>query len=171
MIKLYFFLFTIFQSNTLRLSRASSKEASQDSTENESSAKQSESKSSSVENVDSLKLDTTKEFKKTEAVKISTSDERKWFSELRQRMQTDDEESGGLNTSQPESQTSSVDGIFAHSSSKTTHPFRIIEHDNISIQSMMSLGRVGRVLSGIETGMLLFFKLFAAVYSFKNFYL
>lgn len=125
---------------------------SQESIETESSAKPSESKSSSLENVGSLKLETNVESKKSEVVKLTSHDDRKWFSELRQRMQTDDEEIGGLNTSQPESQTSSVDGVFAQLAPKTTHPFRIIEHDNISIQSMMSLGRVGRVLGGLEAG-------------------
>lgn len=31
---------------------------------------------------------------------------------------------------------------------RSTHPFRIIENDTISIQSMTSLGRVGRILAG-----------------------
>lgn len=31
---------------------------------------------------------------------------------------------------------------------RSTHPFRIIEHDAISIHSMTSLGRVGRILAG-----------------------
>uniref|UniRef100_A0A1B6FDJ7 WD repeat-containing protein 44 n=2 Tax=Proconiini TaxID=565685 RepID=A0A1B6FDJ7_9HEMI len=69
---------------------------------------------------------------------------RRRFRELRQRMQTDDEEGGG-NTSPPDSQTSSVEGVFAGPHS---HPFRIIEHDALSLQSMTSLGRVGRLLSG-----------------------
>lgn len=43
-------------------------------------------------------------------------------------------------------QNSSVEGVFA--SQRSTHPFRIIESDAISIQSMTSLGRVGRILAG-----------------------
>ncbi|KAK6617035.1 hypothetical protein RUM44_005392 [Polyplax serrata] len=136
-----------------KLSRGSIKDVPQGSTDLECCGKILESKSSSLENVDSLKLEPITNTRISEIpidnVKVATNDDRKWFSELRQRMQTDDEEIGGLNTSQPESQTSSVDGVFAHAP-KTTHPFRIIEHDNVSIQSMMSLGRVGRVLSGIE---------------------
>lgn len=31
---------------------------------------------------------------------------------------------------------------------RSTHPFRIIEHDAISMHSMTSLGRVGRILAG-----------------------
>ncbi|XP_069669048.1 WD repeat-containing protein 44 isoform X2 [Periplaneta americana] len=72
---------------------------------------------------------------------------RRRFQELRQRMQTDDEDTGLNNASPPDSQTSSVEGVFAISS-KTSHPFRIIEHDALSLQSMTSLGRVGRILSG-----------------------
>lgn len=43
-----------------------------------------------------------------------------------------------------------MDGVYYASSqsTRTTHPFRIIEHDTASIQSMTSLGRVGRILSG-----------------------
>ncbi|XP_031619589.1 WD repeat-containing protein 44 isoform X2 [Contarinia nasturtii] len=42
---------------------------------------------------------------------------------------------------------SSVEGVFAPQ--RSTHPFRIIENsDTISIQSMTSLGRVGRILAG-----------------------
>lgn len=67
---------------------------------------------------------------------------------MRQKMQTDDEE-GVCNTSPPDSQTSSVEGVGTGSeTSKTSHPFRIIEHDALSRQSMTSLGRVGRLLSG-----------------------
>lgn len=71
-------------------------------------------------------------------------------------MQTDDEEGGGSggvggsNTSPPNSQTSSVDGVTSGPDTKSSHPFRIIEHDTLSLQSMTSLGRVGRLLSGIQ---------------------
>ena len=43
-------------------------------------------------------------------------------------------------------QNSSVEGVFAPS--RASHPFRIIENDAQSINSMTSLGRVGRILSG-----------------------
>ncbi|XP_049785199.1 WD repeat-containing protein 44 [Schistocerca cancellata] len=72
---------------------------------------------------------------------------RKRFRELRQRMQTEDEDIGPSNTSPPDSQTSSIEGVFAVPP-KTLHPFRIIEHDALSLQSMTSLGRVGRILAG-----------------------
>lgn len=62
-------------------------------------------------------------------------------------MQNDDEDNIG-NTLTPDSQNSSVEGVFASSVGKSSHPFRIIEHDAMSIQSMTSLGRVGRILSG-----------------------
>jgi hypothetical protein len=79
--------------------------------------------------------------------KISGNHGRRRFQELRQRMQTEDEDIGLNNTSPPDSQTSSVEGVFAVPS-KTSHPFRIIEHDAVSLQSMTSLGRVGRILGG-----------------------
>ncbi|CAH1996900.1 unnamed protein product [Acanthoscelides obtectus] len=44
----------------------------------------------------------------------------------------------------PNSQTSSVEGVFA--APKTSHPFRIIEQDTISLQSLSSVGRAGRKL-------------------------
>lgn len=44
-------------------------------------------------------------------------------------------------------QNSSVEGIFP-AAQRPSHPFRIIEHDAMSIQSMTSLGRVGRILAG-----------------------
>lgn len=43
-------------------------------------------------------------------------------------------------------QSSSVEGVFA--AQRPTHPFRIIESDAMSIHSMTSLGRVGRILAG-----------------------
>lgn len=74
-------------------------------------------------------------------------------------MQTEEEDAVG---SPPDSQTSSVEGIFAvpqagaasvggsSSGAKASHPFRIIEHDALSLQSMTSLGRVGRILGGVQ---------------------
>lgn len=42
-------------------------------------------------------------------------------------------------------QNSSMDGVY---SNRPTHPFKVIESDTMSIQSMTSLGRVGRILAG-----------------------
>lgn len=72
---------------------------------------------------------------------------RRRFRELRQRMQTEDDDIA-INSSPPDSQTSSIEGVYP-TPSKTTHPFRIIEHDTLSLQSMTSLGRVGRILAGV----------------------
>ncbi|XP_076241152.1 WD repeat-containing protein 44 isoform X2 [Calliopsis andreniformis] len=72
---------------------------------------------------------------------------RKKFRELRQRMQTEDDDIP-INNSPPDSQTSSIEGVYP-TPSKTTHPFRIIEHDTLSLQSMTSLGRMGRILAGV----------------------
>ncbi|XP_063243770.1 WD repeat-containing protein 44 [Bacillus rossius redtenbacheri] len=69
------------------------------------------------------------------------------FRELRQRMQTEDDDTLLNNASPPDSQTSSVEGVFV-APAKVSHPFRIIEHDAMSVQSITSLGRVGRILSG-----------------------
>lgn len=54
-----------------------------------------------------------------------------------------------VNSSPPDSQTSSIEGVFP-TPSKTSHPFRIIEHDTLSLQSMTSLGRIGRILAGSQ---------------------
>ncbi|XP_076295873.1 WD repeat-containing protein 44 isoform X1 [Lasioglossum baleicum] len=72
---------------------------------------------------------------------------RRRFRELRHRMQTEDDDIP-INSSPPDSQTSSIEGVYP-APSKTTHPFRIIEHDTLSLQSMTSLGRVGRILAGV----------------------
>ncbi|XP_072759446.1 WD repeat-containing protein 44 [Anoplolepis gracilipes] len=80
----------------------------------------------------------------------STTDKivgRRRFRELRQRMQTEDDDIP-INNSPPDSQTSSIEGVYP-TPSKTSHPFRIIEHDTLSLQSMTSLGRVGRILAGV----------------------
>lgn len=61
-------------------------------------------------------------------------------------MQTEDDDIP-VNSSPPDSQTSSIEGVYP-TPSKTSHPFRIIEHDTLSLQSMTSLGRVGRILAG-----------------------
>ncbi|XP_038111690.1 WD repeat-containing protein 44 isoform X1 [Culex quinquefasciatus] len=72
---------------------------------------------------------------------------RQRFRDLRQCMQNDEDENPG-NTLTPDSQNSSVEGVYTSSTSRTTHPFRVIEGDALSIQSMTSLGRVGRILAG-----------------------
>lgn len=71
---------------------------------------------------------------------------RQRFRELRQCMQNDEDENPG-NTLTPDSQNSSVEGVYT-SSSRTSHPFRVIEGDAQSMQSLSSLGRVGRILAG-----------------------
>nr|CAH7717190.1 unnamed protein product [Callosobruchus chinensis] len=69
---------------------------------------------------------------------------RKKFKELRRKLQNDEEDYQTGNVTPPNSQTSSVEGVFA--APKTSHPFRIIEQDTISLQSLSSLGRAGRKL-------------------------
>ncbi|XP_037940955.1 uncharacterized protein LOC119673914 isoform X2 [Teleopsis dalmanni] len=69
---------------------------------------------------------------------------RKRFHELRQCMNNDEDDNPG-NTLTPDSQNSSTDGVFTN---RPTHPFKVIENDTVSIQSMTSLGRVGRILAG-----------------------
>lgn len=51
----------------------------------------------------------------------------------------------------PNSQTSSIEGVYP-ATGRTTHPFRVIEVDALSLQSITSLGRVGRILSGSDNG-------------------
>lgn len=63
-------------------------------------------------------------------------------------MQTEEEDGAVSNNSPVDSQVSSVDDVFTGPSNKMLHPFRVIEHDTISVQSLTSLGRVGRILSG-----------------------
>lgn len=38
-----------------------------------------------------------------------------------------------------------MDGLFTN---RPTHPFKVVENDAMSVQSMTSLGRVGRILAG-----------------------
>lgn len=83
---------------------------------------------------------------------LSAAGGRRRFKELRQRLHNDDEDIQNSNLTPPNSQTSSVDGVSACSSSTNnrTHPFRIIEQDTVSLQSLNSLGRIGRILgSGV----------------------
>ncbi|EDW16299.2 uncharacterized protein Dmoj_GI22303 [Drosophila mojavensis] len=69
---------------------------------------------------------------------------RQRFQELRKCMNHDEDDNPG-NTLTPDSQNSSMDGVFTN---RSTHPFKVIESDTMSIQSMTSLGRVGRILAG-----------------------
>jgi hypothetical protein len=76
---------------------------------------------------------------------------RRKFKELRQKLQNDDEDCQTGNVTPPNSQSSSVDGVFA-ASYKTSHPFRIIEQDTVSLQSINSLGRLTRILGVVDGG-------------------
>lgn len=59
-------------------------------------------------------------------------------------MQTDEDETQAI--SPTESQASSADGVFLAPSHRPSHPFRVIEPDGASVQSILSLGKVGRLL-------------------------
>ncbi|XP_060802366.1 WD repeat-containing protein 44 isoform X1 [Amyelois transitella] len=65
---------------------------------------------------------------------------RRRFQELRRCMQTEeeDEAEGGPDAA----------GSVDHQTFASEHPFKIIAHDTMSLQSMTSLGRIGRILSG-----------------------
>ncbi|XP_050562928.1 WD repeat-containing protein 44 isoform X2 [Spodoptera frugiperda] len=63
---------------------------------------------------------------------------RRRFHELRLCMQTEEEDEGVPDA------TGSVD----QQTFTSEHPFKIIAHDTMSLQSMTSLGRIGRILSG-----------------------
>uniref|UniRef100_A0A2A4JD75 WD repeat-containing protein 44 n=1 Tax=Heliothis virescens TaxID=7102 RepID=A0A2A4JD75_HELVI len=63
---------------------------------------------------------------------------RRRFQELRRCMQTEEEDEGVIDV------TGSVD----QQTFTSEHPFKIIAHDTMSLQSMTSLGRIGRILSG-----------------------
>ncbi|XP_052899912.1 WD repeat-containing protein 44 [Anopheles moucheti] len=68
------------------------------------------------------------------------------FHELRQSMQNDEDENPG-NILTPDSQNSSVEGVYV-TSSRSNYPFRVIESDVASIHSISSLGIVGRIMAG-----------------------
>lgn len=94
------------------------------------------------------KSDDAKIFVKPPLVQVGS---RKRFKEIREKLQIDDEECHTGTVTPPNSQTSSVDGIPAPS--RTIQPFRIIEPDTLSLQSINSLGRIGRILGGVsDTG-------------------
>jgi len=64
-------------------------------------------------------------------------------------MQIDEDEMQAV--SPTESQASSADGVFLAPSHRPSHPFRVIEPDGASVQSILSLGKVGRLLGSIPT--------------------
>ncbi|KAG0728618.1 WD repeat-containing protein 44 [Chionoecetes opilio] len=68
--------------------------------------------------------------------------------EVRRQIQT--EEDDLINLPSPlGSQSSSAEGIYP--SGRTSHPFRVVEHDATSIQSSISLGKLGKILGGLES--------------------
>ncbi|KAI8130075.1 hypothetical protein FF38_03507 [Lucilia cuprina] len=89
------------------------------------------------------KTDVFVEPKPVQVTSNTTRDIRDRFRELRQGMQNDDDENPG-NTLTPDSQNSSTDGVYT----RPTHPFKVVENDTMSVQSITSLGRVGRILAG-----------------------
>lgn len=64
-------------------------------------------------------------------------------------MQIDEDEMQAV--SPTESQASSADGVFLAPSHRPSHPFRVIEPDGASVQSILSLGKVGRLLGSVPT--------------------
>ncbi|XP_069960721.1 WD repeat-containing protein 44 isoform X3 [Cherax quadricarinatus] len=46
------------------------------------------------------------------------------------------------------SQSSSIDAVYP--AGRTSHPFRVVEHDAASVYSSVSLGKVGKMLAGME---------------------
>lgn len=59
--------------------------------------------------------------------------------EVRRQIQTEDDDHANL-PSPLGSQSSSADGIYP--AGRTSHPFRVVEHDAASVQSSISLGKV-----------------------------
>lgn len=137
---------TIFGFCWLRSSGKSSKESitKKSSSEPNISGIAEEKKDSSINH----KPDDAKIFIKPQLVQVGS---RKRFKEIREKLQIDDEECHTGTVTPPNSQTSSVEGIPAPS--RTIQPFRIIEPDTLSLQSINSLGRIGRILGGVsDTG-------------------
>jgi hypothetical protein len=76
---------------------------------------------------------------------------RKRLEEMRRRLNTDEIEenpggTGGEEGSPSDSQTSSVEGLYGATSGRTSHPFKVVDHDTVSMQSGVSVGRMGRIL-------------------------
>lgn len=59
--------------------------------------------------------------------------------EVRKQMQTEDDDPPFL-PSPAGSQSSSLEGIYPQG--RTSHPFRVVEHDTASVYSSVSLGKV-----------------------------
>lgn len=71
--------------------------------------------------------------------------------EMRRRLNTEEvEEPPADENSQSDSQTSSVEGLYgAISGGRTSHPFKVVDHDALSLQSGVSIGgRMGRLPGG-----------------------
>lgn len=67
--------------------------------------------------------------------------------EVRKQMQREDDDPPFL-PSPAGSQSSSLDGVYP--SERMSHPFRVVEHDTVSVYSSVSLGKVGKILAGME---------------------
>lgn len=67
--------------------------------------------------------------------------------EMRRRLNTEElEEAPADENSQSDSQTSSVEGVYGAISGRTSHPFKVVDHDAVSLQSGVSIGgRLGRL--------------------------
>ncbi|CAL8119089.1 unnamed protein product [Orchesella dallaii] len=71
---------------------------------------------------------------------------RKRMEEMRRRLNTEEvEETPADENSQSDSQTSSVEGVYGAISGRTSHPFKVVDHDTVSLQSGVSIGRHGRI--------------------------
>ncbi|XP_068231776.1 WD repeat-containing protein 44 isoform X3 [Palaemon carinicauda] len=67
--------------------------------------------------------------------------------EVRKQMQREDDDPP-FPPSPAGSQSSSLDGVYP--GERTSHPFRVVEHDTASVYSSVSLGKVGKILAGME---------------------
>lgn len=68
---------------------------------------------------------------------------------MRRRLNTEEvEEPPADENSQSDSQTSSVEGLYGAISGRTSHPFKVVDHDALSLQSGVSIGRLGRIPAG-----------------------
>jgi hypothetical protein len=77
--------------------------------------------------------------------------------ELRQRLTTDeDQQTSGTAGSPQGSTASSIDGVYLsnrtsiQSAPSTSHPFKYIEQDALSLHSLSSIGRGGLLLSQLR---------------------
>ncbi|KAK4309503.1 hypothetical protein Pmani_018855 [Petrolisthes manimaculis] len=73
--------------------------------------------------------------------------------EVRRLIQTEDDDPAIMPPPSPPhpagSQSSSADGIYP-APPRAAHPFRVVEHDTASVYSSVSLGKVGKILAGME---------------------